>query len=378
VSTESARIGILCPGYGMVLRGVEIFIGEMVTRLREIQPDWSFDIYCRARSGEVAPGVHLIHVPAVDRDGHSAALYAKVGHHLRYSYRTRIDAECLSFTLTVAPRLLRAHHDLIFNQAGPFAGWLCQWTRWRHGTPFVHKTASGFGELETVMAMQRPDAIVATSPHAMRWIERECPGSSVQLIPNAVDTTTFRPYSDRELAAFGLGMDVLKLKRPILLFVGAMDPMKRPHLLLDAMARVPEASLVMVGTGHIADSLLSIYASALGDRFLYLPKVPREQMPFYYNACDLFTLPSDEPFGIAFVEAMACNKPVLAHKSPVQKWLFGDAGRLCDCTNPDEYAGTIRRMLSTDFGDLPLERSKSFDWSQVASCYADLFSRLMY
>ncbi len=375
MSAESARIAILCPGYGMVLRGVETFIDEMVTRLRELRPQWSFDIYCRAQDSQVAPGVNLVHVPAVDRHSRTAALYAKIGHHIRYRYRTRIDAECLSFTLCAAPRLLKKPYDLIFNQAGPFAGRLCQRVRGRHGTPFVHKTASGFGILETIMARQKPNAVVATSPYARKWLEQECPSAHVKLIPNGVDTSVFRPHAPKELGGL---LPEHMLKKPIVLFVGAMDPMKRPHLLMEAMTRVPEASLVMIGSGHIADLLLHTYGPVLGDRLLHLPRVPREQMPLYYNACDLFTLPSEEPFGIVFVEAMACNKPVLAHKSPVQKWLFGNAGMLCDCTNPDAYADTIRRILSTDFGDRPVERSRRFDWSQVTTRYANLFTRLMY
>lgn len=193
MSVESARIAILCPGYGVVLRGVETFVSEMVSRLQELKPRWTFDIYCRAQSGEVSPGVRLVHVPAIDRDSAMASLYASVGHRVRYQLRTRIDAECLSFTLAASSRLLRLPYDLVFNQAGPFAGRLCRRIRGRHGTPFVHKTASGFGPLETLMARQKPDAVVATSPYARKWIMEECPGTRVELIPNGVDTAAFRP-----------------------------------------------------------------------------------------------------------------------------------------------------------------------------------------
>lgn len=374
---DEARIAILCPGYGVVTRGVEIFIEEMVGRLRALKPDWSFDIFCRAESGEPSRKVRLIHVPAVDRDGRTARFYARVCHRLGVFLRTRIDAECLCFTLALSPRLLRGRYDLIFNQAGPFAGCLLRAKRRLDGTPFIHKTASGYGDLEGITARQCPDAIIATSPFVKAWLESACPGARVECIPNAVDRAHFRPYAPREIEDRRDGHAIFKLKRPIVLFVGAMDPMKRPELLISAMSRVPEAGLVMIGSGPLAESLPRMGIGDLRGRFVYLPRLPRHEMVLYYNVCDLFTLPSEEPFGISFLEAMACNKPVLSHHSPVQQWMFGDAGTMCDCTDPDEYAAAIRTMLASDFGDRPVDRSRAFDWHEVSQRYADLFSRVM-
>ena len=370
------RIAILCPGYGRVIRGVETFTGELAGRLLDIQPEWRIDIYCRGAHAEPSPGIRQIHVPAVDRDSRAATFYARLGHRFRMCLRTRIDAECLSFTLALAPRFLRARYDVIFNQAGPFAGRLLQMKRRLDGTPFIHKTASGYAELELIMARQRPDAIVATSPFVGEWLEQCGVSPRVECIPNAVDCSLFRPYAAPEIEPSRDGLAVFSLGRPVVLFVGAMEPMKRPELLLSAVAALPEASLAMVGSGRLSDSVVGLGVKLLGKRFLHVACVPRDQMALYYNACDVFTLPSEEPFGIAFLEAMACNKPVLGHRSPVQQWIFGDAGTTCDCTNVHEYASAIRRLLATDFGDRPRERSRGFDWAEIVPKYADLFSQV--
>jgi len=375
LNERDLRIAILCPGYGCVTRGVEIFTGELARRLLESRPGWRVDIFCRGPNAEPSSGIRQIHVPAVDRDGRAATFYAQIGHRLGIFLRTRIDAECLSFALALGPRLLRARYDLVFNQAGPFAGRLLQLKRRLDGTPFVHKTASGHGELELIMARQRPDAIIATSPFVRNWLQEEIRGLYTECIPNAVDHSAFRPYSVEELRAARNGQALFDLGRPIVLFVGAMDPMKRPELLISAMAGVPDASLVMVGNGRLTESVARLGAQQLGNGFLHVPYVPREQMALYYNACDLFTLPSDEPFGIAFLEAMACNKPVLGQRSPVQEWIFADAGMTCDCTDDAEYARAIQRALVTDFGSRPLERSREFDWRRIVPRYAALFSR---
>lgn len=358
------------------MRGVETFTDELARRLVELDPGWRVDIYCRGTNAEPSSGVRQIHVPAVDRDSRAATFYSRLGHRLRIHLRTRIDAECLSFTLALAPRFLWARYDVIFNQAGPFAGRLLQMKRRLDGTPFIHKTASGYAELELIMARQRPDAIVATSPFVREWLERCGVGVRVECIPNAVDRVLFRPYAPSEIEAARDSHAVFDLTRPIVLFVGAMESMKRPELLVLAVAELPKVSLVMVGSGRLSDSVLGLGTKLLGRRFLHVARVPRDQMALCYNACDVFTLPSEEPFGIAFLEAMACNKPVLGHRSPVQQWIFGDAGATCDCTNVREYARAIRRLLATDFGSQPRERSRAFDWAEIVPKYADLFSQV--
>ena len=376
MAREGLRVAVLCPGFGRVMRGVETFTGELSRRLVDSRPDWHVDIFCRGPNAELSPGVRQIHIPAIDRDSRIATLYAQVGHRLGVFLRTRIDAECLSFAIALTLKFMQSKYDLIFNQAGPFAGRLLQVKRKMYGTPFMHKTASGYGDLELIMAKQRPDAIVATSPYAEGWLNRNCPGISVECIPNAVDRVVFRPYSIHELEAARDGIAVFNMKRPIVLFVGAMDPMKRPDLLISAVAKLPGVSLVMVGNGRLAHPVVERGMAKLGDRFLHVPSVSREQMAIYYNACDVFTMPSEEPFGIAFLEALACNKPVLAHSSPVQEWMFGDAGTTCDCTDADEYSTAIRRALETDFDSRPLDRSKEFDWSGILPRYEDLFVRV--
>lgn len=373
---DKVKIAILCPGYGVIMRGVETFIEELTGRLRILQPGWKFDIYTRAKSRDIEPNVRLIHVPSIDRNSRLATFYAQVGHRLGFFLRTRIDAECLSFTISLSGTLIKSRYDLILNQAGPFAGNLLRLKRRMDGTPFIHKTASGYGPIEYIMANQKPDTVVATAPYIEDWIKERIADVTVEGIPEAVDCDIFHPLDRKDEAGAPDNSEIWQSGRQIVLFVGAMDHMKRPHLLIEAMEKLPDAGLIMIGDGIIADEIKKAGNEKLGaDRFLHIPKVSRETIPAYFNACDLFTLPSEEPFGIVFLEAMACNKPVLANRSPVQDWIFDDAGATCDCTNAAEYSAAIRRLLSTDYGDKPLIRSKAFSWDRIAIKYEKLFMR---
>jgi len=373
---RSLRLAILCPGFGVVSRGVETSTEELARHLSRREPRWYIDIFCRGPRGRLSDTVRLVHVPALDRNGRAATLYAQLAHRLGIYLRTRIDAECLSFALALLPRILGAKYDVIFNQAGPFAGVSLKLKRILDGTPFIHKTASGYSDLELIMAQQRPNAIVATSPVVKDWLKASVPSLKVECIPNAVERSLFRPYTAEELRVMRNGLAVFRLERPVVLFVGAMDPMKRPELLVHAVAQLSNVSLVMVGTGRIQREIAHLGSNLLGNRFLHVPYVPRKDLALYYNACDLLTLPSEEPFGIVFLEAMACNKPVLAHHSPVQEWIFGDAGATCDCTNTKEYAMAIETLINRDFGNRPLERSHAFAWEVIGPKYVELLNQV--
>lgn len=85
--------------------------------------------------------------------------------------------------------------------------------------------------------------------------------------------------------------------------------------LIRAMARVPEARLVLGGDGPLTLELKRVAQEAGTEaRTHFVGRIPEADLPAYYQACDLFCLPSVDPseaFGIAQVEAMACGKPVV-------------------------------------------------------------------
>lgn len=364
------RIAVLCSGYGIVARGVETFLRGLITRLARTNPDWDFDVYTRAKSGLEQPGVRLVHVPAVSRYSRAAKLYSKIGHRLGFYLREPNNAEGLSFALAAMPKLLAQRYDLVFNQAGPFSGWFLMAWRRIGGPPFAHKTASGYSLLELLMKRQKPDLTVATSPFVADWLKSQPPDTPVVCIPNAVDCSIFRPDGGHTYPFAGL-------ERPIVLFVGTIDGMKRPHLAVEAVSGMSSGSLVLIGDGPRRREIVTMGMDRLGNgRFLSLARAPHDLLPAYYNAADVFTLPSEEPFGIVFLEAMACNKPIVSNHSPVQEWMAADAGLTCDCLDPGEYAATLERVAVTDYADRPRRRALEFDWSVIAPKYETAFQSL--
>lgn len=99
------------------------------------------------------------------------------------------------------------------------------------------------------------------------------------------------------------------------LSVGGPSHAKGTDVLLRALAKVsPDVTLRVVGDSpemtffqHLAADL------GVSQRVQWLGAVPRDQMSELYQACDAFVLPSQgETFGIAFIEALAFGKPLIA------------------------------------------------------------------
>jgi glycosyltransferase involved in cell wall biosynthesis len=105
-----------------------------------------------------------------------------------------------------------------------------------------------------------------------------------------------------------------------LLAVGRLSYYKGFEVLLDALAQVPEASLLLVGEGEQRRALESRIADlGLGSRVRLAGHLDDATLEAAYQACDLFCLPSvdrAEAFGLVLLEAMRAGKPVLASDIP--------------------------------------------------------------
>jgi len=102
---------------------------------------------------------------------------------------------------------------------------------------------------------------------------------------------------------------------PLVLFVGRLVYYKGIQYLIDAINQVSDVSLVIIGSGPLKKELLNqIQNLNLEKRIHILPEVDAETLRSFYEACDIFVLPSvekSETYGIVQIEAMACGKPVI-------------------------------------------------------------------
>ena len=185
----------------------------------------------------------------------------------------------------------------------------------------------------------------------------------------------------------------------ILLFVGRIQPLKAPDILLRAAARLVETDpvlrsrlLVVVcggpsGTGLEHPTSLSDLAADLdiADIVRFEPPGDREVLVDWYRAADITVVPSySESFGLVAVEAQACGTPVVAAAVGGLRTavLHETSGVLVEGHDPRDYATVLRHLIDNPERLAELSRgarmhAASFGWAATTTGLLDTYARAM-
>jgi len=168
----------------------------------------------------------------------------------------------------------------------------------------------------TAATARRAAAVVAVS----RELAAICPFPTADVIPVGVDTERFRPMDRREARSrLGLPQD-----ERFILF--AADP-TRPEKRHDRAVQ-------------LADALPGIALRVMSGR-------PHDEVPLWHNAADAVVVTSDrEGYGLACMEALACNVPVLSTPVGVATEVLPSvAGALCAPFDVDAWGAHLQGLL---------------------------------
>jgi len=165
----------------------------------------------------------------------------------------------------------------------------------------------------------------------------------IRVIHNFLDCRLYRRRPNPELRAL-----LAKDAEAVVMHVSNFRPVKRVDKVLEVFVRIRQcvkARLVMVGNGpDRAELERSIENQGLGDEVDFLGE--RHDLVSLLSAADLFLLPSaQESFGMAAMEAMACQTPVVASRVGGLPEVIEDGvtGYLCD---PDDIDGMADRSVA--------------------------------
>jgi D-inositol-3-phosphate glycosyltransferase len=286
-------------------------------------------------------------------------------------------------------------------------GWLAQ-ERW--AVPLVHSmhtmakvknqaladgdtpepTAREIGEKQVVDAADR--LVANTDEEAAQLIELygADPGR-VAVVAPGVDLARFTP-GDAAQARARLG---LPLDGQVLLFVGRIQPLKAPDVLVRAVARMVERdpslrdrlTVAIVGgpsgSGTAHPELLSTLARDLGiaDLVRFAPPVHQDVLADWYRAASFVVVPSyNESFGLVAIEAQACGTPVVAASVGGLRTAVADgiSGLLVEGHEPGAWAVVLERALADDAEREYLARgalahAQQFGWSTTAASMLDVY-----
>lgn len=228
------------------------------------------------------------------------------------------------------------------------------------------------GEQQVVDEADR--LIVNTEHEAQQLVSlHQADPTRIDVVHPGVDLATFGP-GDRRAARAALGLDA---DARIAAFVGRIQPLKAPDVLLRAAALLPEVQVLVAGgpsgSGLATPDNLVRLAAELGisDRVTFLPPQSREDLVRVYRAADVVAVPShNESFGLVAVEAQACGTPVVAAAVgglPVAV-RDGVSGALVDGHDPGSWAKTLDEVLRADsaaLGRAAVEHAATFSWAHT-------------
>ncbi|MGC1275955.1 MAG: glycosyltransferase [Planctomycetaceae bacterium] len=208
------------------------------------------------------------------------------------------------------------------------------------------------------------------------------PAEKLVVIPNAIDAERLAAAPRADLDEFGIASTA-----PVILFVGRLDEQKRPGLLLDAFriltSEVPDARLLIVGTGPLAGSLQK-RASDLGSRVVFAGY--RRDVAGLMKTATCLALPSLwEGMPNVVMEAMVVGTPVVAADAEGISELLqnGSLGSVVHEATPEAWSAALRTVLTDPSKSSAAARLaqqhvvKEFTVDRMVSAYSDLYRKLL-
>jgi len=168
------------------------------------------------------------------------------------------------------------------------------------------------------------------------------------------------------------------LQSPYILYTGRLQARKNLVRLVEAYSQLSQKdnaeNLVLVGKQDWqADEVLAcVKKHQLESRVTFLGYVPKEDLPYLFNAAKLFVYPSIfEGFGLPVVESMACGTPTITSQGSSLEEVAGDAALLVDPLSVTSIRDAMARALQDpvllqSLGERGLARSKQFNYLTAA------------
>ena len=385
--------------------GMNVYIVETARRLADLGVE--VEIFTRATSGalpatvDLAPGVMVRHINAGP-----------------FEPMTKEDLPALLCPFASGVLRVEAQHDPGYFDLVHSHYWLSGQVgalaqdRWQ--VPLVHSMHTMAKVKNSLLAegdvpepsgrvvgegavVAAADLLIAnTATEAAQLVDLyEADPDRVATVPPGVDLGVFTP-GDALAARRHLGIADSK---HVLLFVGRIQPLKAPDVLLAAASQLldrrpdlrDELVVAVVGgpsgSGLAHPHHLEAMARSLGiaDVVRFAPPVKQPELVHWYRAADVTVVPSyNESFGLVAIESQACGTPVVAASVGGLRTAVADglSGILVDGHNPGDYARVIEALV-----DDPVRRktlaagavrhAAEFGWEATARGTLDVYERAL-
>lgn len=260
--------------------------------------------------------------------------------------------------------------------------------------PYVMPETVGKGYLKKFISqmpeiIQNSDMIITVSEFSKKDIMRifDVEDEKIRVTHLAADEL-FMPIDK------GFSKEFMKnnygIENDFILYLGGFSPRKNVKSILVAFSRIyknlsKDYKIVIIGPSKDEHSYLIKLSESLGikDYVHFTGYVPYDHLPYFYNACSVFTYPSlYEGFGLPPLEAMSCKAPVITSNVSSIPEVTGDGAILINPFDTEELKSALERVLEDEelrnsLSEKGFLRTKEFSWDKTAAetlnVYEDLY-----
>ncbi|TDQ17585.1 glycosyltransferase involved in cell wall biosynthesis [Algoriphagus boseongensis] len=226
--------------------------------------------------------------------------------------------------------------------------------------------------------MEAADHVVAVSQLTRNIIIKKygIPAHKVSVLHNAVlDASIIKSEYEK------------KVPEKIVTFLGRITFQKGPEYFVEAAKKVidrdPNVRFVMAGSGDLLNRMIERVAELrMASRFHFTGFLKGDDVDHMYAISDVYVMPSvSEPFGIAPLEAVRHNTPVIISKQSGVAEVLMNAIKV-DFWDVDAMADAIFALLhyegiSRMFKELGSEELKKLKWEHVAAKLITVYEKTL-
>ena len=234
--------------------------------------------------------------------------------------------------------------------------------------------------------------IIALTKSLKNWfsIRYGISGEKIAVVPNGADISKFSPNNEYEKKGEKI-KERLNLSDSIVMYAGFMDRINGmldlAKLIPTIITEKPDTSFVFIGHGPEEDKIIEL--SKKHHQIKFLPMVPYDEMPVYYQMCDAFVIPRPSTISaetvtpLKLLEAMAMEKPVIGSNvgGIAEVIKHGENGYLYEKGNIESLKKTLLEVL--DAGNSQIGRNarktvaENYTWDKSAKILQRIYEDLV-
>lgn len=241
---------------------------------------------------------------------------------------------------------------------------------------------SFFGKITPFLArrvIKRLNGAIPNSTATQVLLKKVCPESKSLIVHPGVNAQYFQPKMVMHLRS-ALGLE----NKVIIMMITRLVARKNPLMLMKAFdalhIKYPDTILMIGGAGPEMESMQRLLPELKSkERIRLLGRIAEKELVDYFNLTDIFVLPSSfskndiEGFGIVYLEANACAKPVVGFNcgGAVDAIVNGETGILTEPDNLNDLISAIEDLIVNPekrkaLGEQGRKRAEFFSWKKNA------------